>query len=239
LAPHPRERLIVALDYPSLSQAHAMARQLEGLAGHFKIGSQLFTAEGPRALEKLARLGGIFLDLKFHDIPHTVAGAVTAAADLPGVRFLDVHTLGGLEMMRGAVEAIAARRSRPRLLGVTILTSHDERSLQRVGLSGAPEVNALRLAKLARQAGVDGVVASAREVRRIRRSCGEQFLLVVPGIRPAASGKQDQVRVATPGDAIRAGADYLVVGRPITAAPAPAAAAAAIVAEIGQALAAD
>lgn len=239
MAIDPREKLIVALDYPSLAQAYAMARQLEGLAGHFKIGSQLFTAEGPRALEKLWRLGGIFLDLKFHDIPHTVAGAVTAAAELPGVRFVDVHALGGLEMMREAVEALAARRARPRLLGVTILTSHDERSLKRVGLAGKPEANALRLAKLARQAGLDGVVASAREVARIRRSCGRDFVLVVPGIRPAATGRQDQVRVATPGDAIRAGADYLVVGRPITAAAAPTAAAAAIVAEIGQALAAD
>jgi orotidine-5'-phosphate decarboxylase len=236
LVPNPRERLIVALDYPSLAQAVAMARQLEDLAGHFKIGSQLFTAEGPRALEKLARFGGIFLDLKFHDIPNTVAGAVNAAADLPGVRFLDMHTLAGVEAMRAAVEAIEGRKSAPRLLGVTILTSHDERSLKRIGLSGKPEANALRLAKLAHAAGVDGVVASAREAPRIRRSCGTELLLVVPGIRPATAGRQDQVRVATPGDAIRAGADYLVVGRPITGAPSPAASAAAIVAEIGQAL---
>lgn len=213
-----------------------MARQLEGLAGNFKIGSQLFTAEGPRAVEKLGRLGGIFLDLKFHDIPHTVAGGVAAAANLPGVKFLDLHTLGGMEAMRAAVEAIAARRSRPRLLGITILTSHDAGSLRRLGFSGKPEANALRLAKLARLAGLDGVVASAREAPKIRRSCGQDFLLVIPGIRPAGASAQDQVRVATPGEAIRAGADYLVVGRPITAAPAPAAAAAAIVAEIGQAL---
>jgi orotidine-5'-phosphate decarboxylase len=239
LAFHPRERLIVALDYPSLAQAQAMARQLEGLAGTFKIGSQLFTAEGPRALEKLAHFGNIFLDLKFHDIPNTVAGAVAAAADLPGVRFLDLHTLGGLEAMRAAAEAVAARRSRPRLLGVTILTSHDERSLRQVGLAGKPEANVLRLAKLARLAGMDGVVASAREVKKIRRACGSELLLVVPGIRPASAGVQDQVRVATPGDAIRAGADFLVVGRPITGAPAPAAAAAAIIAEIGQALGTD
>jgi orotidine-5'-phosphate decarboxylase len=239
LATHPREKLIVALDYPSLAEAQAMARQLEGLAGCFKIGSQLFAAEGPRALEKLGRYGGIFLDLKFHDIPNTVAGAVAAAAELPGVRFLDLHALGGFEAMRAAVEAVAARKPRPRLLGVTILTSHDERSLRRIGLAGKPEANALRLAKLARLAGLDGVVASAREVRSIRRACGPQFLLVVPGIRPTSAGLQDQVRVATPGDAIRAGADYLVVGRPITGAPAPAAAAAAIVAEIGQALEAD
>lgn len=237
MASRAREKLIVALDYPSLTQALGLARQLEGLAGHFKVGSQLFTAEGPRALEKLARFGGIFLDLKFHDIPNTVAGAVSAAAGLPGVRFLDLHTLGGSEAMRAAVEAVAGRKSRPRLLGVTILTSHDERSLRRVGLSGKPEANALRLAKLARLAGVDGVVASAREIRRIRRACGPSFLLVVPGIRPASAGAQDQVRVATPSEAIRAGADYLVVGRPITNAPAPASAAAAIVAEIEQALA--
>ncbi len=214
-----------------------MARQLEGLAGCFKIGSQLFAAEGPRALEKLARIGGIFLDLKFHDIPNTVAGAVRAAADLPGVRFLDLHTLGGLEPMRAAVEAIRARKSPPQLLGVTILTSHDEQSLRRVGLAGKAAANALRLAKLAKLAGLDGVVASAQEVRPIRRACGPDFLLVVPGIRPASAGLQDQVRVATPSEAIRAGADYLVVGRPITGAPAPASAAAAIVAEIQQALA--
>jgi orotidine-5'-phosphate decarboxylase len=214
-----------------------MARQLGSLAGHFKIGSQLFTAEGPRALDKLARYGGIFLDLKFHDIPNTVAGAVAAAANLPGVRFLDLHALAGQEAMRAAVEAIGARKARPQILAVTILTSHDERSLRRIGLSGKPEANVLRLAKLARQAGVDGVVASAREVRAIRRAAGDGFQLVVPGIRPASAGLQDQVRVATPGEAIRAGADYLVVGRPITGAPSPAAAAAAITAEIGQALA--
>jgi orotidine-5'-phosphate decarboxylase len=231
-----REKLIVALDYPNLSQAFSMARQLEGLAGSFKIGSQLFTAEGPRAVEKLGRLAGIFLDLKFHDIPHTVAASVAAAASLPGVKLLNLHTLAGFEAMRAAVEAIAGRRSRPRLLGVTILTSHDAASLRRLGFSGKPEANALRLAKLARLAGLDGVVASAREAARIRRSCGPNFLLVVPGIRPASASAQDQVRVATPAEAIRAGADYLVVGRPITAAPSPAAAAAAIVAEIGQAL---
>lgn len=214
-----------------------MARQLEGLAGCFKVGSQLFAAEGPRALEKLARLGGIFLDLKFHDIPNTVAGAVRAAADLPGVRFLDLHALGGLEAMGAAVEAVRARKSHPRLLGVTILTSHDERSLRRIGLAGKPAANALRLAKLARQAGLDGVVASAQEIRPIRRACGPDFLLVVPGIRPASAGLQDQVRVATPSEAIRGGADYLVVGRPITGAPAPTAAAAAIVAEMQLALA--
>ena len=214
-----------------------MARQLESLAGQFKIGSQLFTAEGPRALDKLARYGGIFLDLKFHDIPNTVAGAVSAAANLAGVRFLDLHALAGYEGMRAAVEAIGARKARPQILAVTILTSHDERSLRRIGLAGKPESNVLRLAKLARQAGVDGVVASAREVRAIRRATGAGFQLVVPGIRPASAGLQDQVRVATPGEAIRAGADYLVIGRPITGAPSPAAAAAAIVAEIGQALA--
>ncbi|MDE3137838.1 MAG: orotidine-5'-phosphate decarboxylase [Acidobacteriota bacterium] len=236
MASHARERLIVALDYPSLPQALAMARQLEDLVGYFKIGSQLFTAEGPRALEKLARFGGIFLDLKFHDIPNTVAGAVTAAASLPGVRFLNMHALAGLEAMKAAAEAVEGRKSAPRLLGVTILTSHDERSMKRIGLSGKPEANALRLAKLARAAGLDGVVASAREVGRIRRACGPEFVLMVPGIRPVAANVQDQVRVATPGDAIRAGADYLVVGRPITGAPAPTAAAAAIVAEIGQAM---
>jgi orotidine-5'-phosphate decarboxylase len=201
-------------------------------------------------VQKLQHLGPeIFLDLKFHDIPNTVAGAVTAAVGLPGVRMLDVHTLGGLEMMRAAAkardESALPKTQRPRLLGVTILTSMDNTSLRAVGISGTASVRAVKLARLARQAGLDGVVASPHEVRAIRRACGKDFLIVVPGIRPQVgrgSGrsrkrkKDDQARVATPAEAIRAGADYLVIGRPITAAPDPAAAARAILEEIASAL---
>ena len=194
----------------------------------------------------------IFLDLKFHDIPNTVAGAVSAAVGLPGVRLLDVHTLGGLEMMRAAAkardESALAQAQRPKLLGITILTSMDNSSLRRVGISGTASSRAVKLAQLARQAGLDGVVASPHEVRAIRRACGKDFLIVVPGIRPAAgkrSGgpgkrkKDDQARVATPAEAIRAGADYLVIGRPITAAGDPEAAARAILEEIASALPQD
>jgi orotidine-5'-phosphate decarboxylase len=216
----------------------------------FKINIHLFTAEGPSAVQKLQHLGPeIFLDLKFHDIPNTVAGAVTAAVSLPGVRLLDLHTLGGLEMMRAAAEArdesALPKARRPKLLGVTILTSMDNTSLRAVGISGAASVRAVKLARLARQAGLDGVVASPHEVRAIRRACGKDFLIVVPGIRPGVRGvsarpprrkKDDQARVATPAEAIRAGADYLVIGRPITAAPDPEAAARAILEEIASAL---
>ena len=212
----------------------------------FKIGSQLFTAEGPDAVRKIARLGpGIFLDLKFHDIPNTVSGAVLAAASLPGVRLMNLHALGGLDMMRAASRALAAsdKRQRPKLLGVTILTSLDAGAMAKVGISGQPRTRAVQLARLARKAGLDGVVASAHEVAAIRRACGASFLIIVPGVRPGSPGSatpgsrraDDQARVATPAEAIRAGADYVVVGRPITGARDPRAAAAAIVQEIAQA----
>jgi orotidine-5'-phosphate decarboxylase len=204
-----------------------------------KVGSQLFTAEGPRAVEKLAGLGfGIFLDLKFHDIPNTVAAAVSAAAALPGVRMMTLHTSGGLAMMRAAREAVnrgRARKRRAALLGVTVLTSLDGAALRRIGISGSPSSRVLHLARLAKEAGLDGVVASAQEARAIRRACGPRFLIVVPGIRPAAAALDDQARVATPTEAIRAGADYLVVGRPITAAADPRIAAIAIAKEIASA----
>lgn len=202
-----------------------------------KVGSQLFTAEGPRAVEKLAGLGfGIFLDLKFHDIPNTVARAVAAAAKLPGVQLLNVHASGGVPMMRAARDAMAGRKKRPALLGVTILTSLDRGALRRIGISGSPASRAVALARLAKEAGLDGVVTSAHEVEAIRRACGSRFLTVVPGVRPSASIADDQSRVATPADAIRAGADYLVIGRPITGAANPRRAALAITEEIATAL---
>lgn len=210
-----------------------MAERLRGSAEIFKVGSQLFTAEGSSVVEKIADLGfDIFLDLKFHDIPNTVAGAVAAAAKLPRIKMLTLHTTGGLAMMRAAHEAVAGKEKRPALLGVTILTSMDAQTMEAVGLAGTPGNRALSLARLAREAGLDGVVASAHEVAAIREACGPEFLIVVPGIRPASAAVNDQSRVATPAEAIRAGANYLVVGRPITAAPDPRAATDAIRAEI-------
>lgn len=213
-----------------------MARQLRGVAGLLKVGSQLFTAEGPQAVEKLAALGfGIFLDLKFHDIPNTVAGAVAAAARLPKVRLLTVHASGGLKMMQAARDAAGRGKNRPALLGVTILTSLDAPALRGVGFAGSPQSRALALARLAKTAGLDGVVASAHEVRAIRRACGPKFIIVVPGVRPSSALQNDQARVATPAEAIRAGADYLVVGRPITQAAHPRRATLEIVEEIASA----
>lgn len=184
-------------------------------------------------VEKLAEMGfDIFLDLKFHDIPNTVAGAVAAAASLPRVKMMTLHTSGGLAMMRAAREALAGKPQRPALLGVTVLTSIDAQTMESVGLSGTPTSRAVALAKLAKQAGMDGVVASTHEVQPIREQCGPDFLIVVPGIRPASGSANDQSRVATPAAAIRAGANYLVIGRPITAAADPGQAAVAIAAEI-------
>ena len=218
----------------------------------FKINTHLFTAAGPEAVRRIGKLGpGIFLDLKFHDIPNTVYGAVTEAARMPDVRLIDLHTTGDIAMMRAGAEALAkiagAQRHRPQLLGITVLTSLDAAGLARVGISGSPAGTVVKLARLAKKSGLDGVVASPQEVRRIRRACGPDFLIVVPGVRsevraearpdlPQAPKPDDQARVATPGDAIRAGADYLVVGRPITAAADPESAAQAIVAEIADAM---
>lgn len=213
-----------------------MARKLRGAAGLVKVGSQLYTAEGPRAVERLAGLGfGIFLDLKFHDIPNTVCGAVAAAAALPNVRMMTVHTSGGTAMMKAAREALAGKKRQPALLGATILTSLDAGALHSVGISGSPATRAVALARLAKASGLDGVVASAHEARAIRRACGPKFLIVVPGVRPARATVNDQSRVATPAEARRNGADYLVVGRPITEAPNPRAAALSIADEIASA----
>lgn len=202
----------------------------------FKISSRLFTAEGPHAVERLAGMGpGIFLDLKFHDIPSTVAGAVAAAATLPGVKLINVHALGGLEMLQAAAQALPKTHRWPKLLGVTILTSMDASALRRVGIAGPPADRVVKLAWLAQEAGLDGVVASPEEIAAIRRTCKKDFLIVVPGVRPVGSARGDQVRVASPAEAIRAGADYIIVGRPIIAAPDPVAAANAVLEEIARA----
>ena len=238
---HPRSSLIVALDFDSLSIALKFAKQIADLVGMFKIGNQLFTAAGPEAVQQISQLGpGIFLDLKYHDIPNTVAGAVLSAAALPGVQLVNVHALGGTVMLQAAAQAISAGVpmgwDRPRLLAVTVLTSMDSKSMKEVGIGGTAPSRALQLAKLAKKAGADGVVASVQEARAIRKACGREFLIVTPGVRPKdknGSGKKDdQARTATPREAIKAGADFLVVGRPILAAADPRAAVQEVVEEI-------
>ena len=241
---HPRSSLIVALDFDSLNTALKFAKSLADLVGMFKIGSQLFTAAGPAAVKEIAALGpGVFLDLKFHDIPNTVAGAVLSCAAMSGVQLVNVHALGGTAMLHAAAQAISAGvpmgADRPRLLAVTVLTSMDQKAVREVGIGGPPKTRVVKLAKLAKSAGVDGVVASVQEARAIRKACGRDFLIVTPGVRPkgkaSSANGDDQARTATPTEAIKAGADFLVVGRPILAATDPRAAAQAIVEEIASA----
>jgi orotidine-5'-phosphate decarboxylase len=227
-------RLIVALDTPGLPAAETLVERLAGVVSHFKVGSPLFTAVGPPAVEMVRRRGGrVFLDLKYHDIPAAVAGAVGAAARL-GVGLLTVHASGGAAMLRAAAEAArAAGSDRPRIVAVTVLTSLDRAALQReLGVPIAVEGHAVHLALLAREAGCDGVVASPHEAARLRAILGPEALIVTPGIRPPGAAADDQARTATPAMAARAGANYLVVGRPITGAADPAAAAAALLAEL-------
>ena len=234
----PPDRLLVALDVESLRDAEALLGRLDGVVTGCKIGSQLFTAAGPAAVESARKRGfRVFLDLKFHDIPTTVAGAVREAARL-GVAMLNVHASGGVAMMRAAAEAAAKAAAdfaapRPLVLGVTVLTSLDRGTLAReVGVPASVDAHVLHLADRACEAGLDGCVASPREVRALRLALGPQWVIVTPGIRIPAAGADDQTRVATPRQARDAGADYVVVGRPITAAPDPAAAAAEILRQI-------
>ena len=220
-----------------IGPACALARALKGQFGLVKVGNQLFTAQGPGAVRQLAKLvPGIFLDLKYHDIPNTVAKAVAAAAELPRVRLLTLHALGGAEMMFAARKALDGRKNPPKLLAVTVLTSHDQETLERVGIEGTLRDRAVKLAQLAQACGMDGAVASAHEVGAIREVCGQDFIILVPAVRPAGAGTQDQSRVATPAEATHAGADYLVVGRPITAAKNPLLASHQIIQEISEAL---
>lgn len=230
----PKDRLIVALDVPSLDEAARLLDRLQGVVGTYKIGSQLFTACGLAAVELVHKRGGsVFLDLKFHDIPNTVAGAVREAARL-GVFMLNVHASGGSPMLRAAAQAAreAAREFnvvRPLCLAVTVLTSLGRALLQQeLNVPLSVEDHALHLAQLAKTAGLDGSVSSPQEIKTIRNALGREWVIVTPGVRPAGSGAGDQARVSTPEQAISAGADYLVVGRPITAAADPKAAATAI-----------
>jgi orotidine-5'-phosphate decarboxylase len=225
-----RDRLIVALDVPDAAAARGLARRLSGEVGMFKVGSQLFTAAGPGIARELVADGQqVFLDLKFHDIPNTVAGGVAAAAEL-GASLVTIHAAGGTAMIEAAAEA--ARGTSTRVLAITVLTSLDARALEAIGLDGGVEATVTRLARLAAEAGAHGVVASPHEVRVLRAAQGAGFLVVTPGIRPAGAARGDQSRAATPASALAAGADYLVVGRPILAAPDPVAAARAIVLEM-------
>jgi orotidine-5'-phosphate decarboxylase len=233
-----RERVIVALDVTALDAAVALVERLEGTVEWVKVGAPLFTAAGPGAVEALRKRGArVFLDLKYHDIPAAVGSAVREAGRL-GVGLLTVHASGGTEMLRAAAAGAAeAGAERPRVLAVTVLTSLDRARLQReLQVPVAVEGQVVHLASLARAAGVDGVVASPREAGSLRTALGRELLLVTPGIRPAGAAADDQARIATPAAAVRAGADYLVVGRPVTGAPDPAAAAAAIIREIEEAV---
>jgi len=230
------EQLLVALDVDTVAEARALADRLRGVGGGFKIGSRLFTSEGPRFVEELASRGDrVFLDLKFHDIPNTVAGAIAAATRL-GVWMVNVHASGGSAMMRAARAAAdeeAARRGRPAplLIAVTMLTSLDLPALTEIGLIASVTAQVERLAMLTESAGLDGVVASPQEIAIIRRACGPGFRIVTPGIRGAGDAKGDQSRTLSAADALAAGASYLVVGRPIIAAADPRAAAERIAAE--------
>lgn len=216
-----QSRVIIALDYPDQAAAMSLVEQLDPQDCRLKVGKEMFTRLGPQFVDKLIRLNfDVFLDLKYHDIPNTVAAACDAAADL-GVWMVNLHASGGRRMMETAVERLSKRSSPPLLIGVTILTSLSQEELAEIGYPGSPAENVLRLARLAASSGLDGVVCSPLEASAIRQSTNRDFQLVTPGVRPESASLDDQRRVMTPADAIRAGANYLVIGRPITAAPDP------------------
>ena len=209
-------KIIVALDYPSETQALQLVDQLDSELCRLKVGKEMFTHLGPAFVEKLQNKGfDVFLDLKYHDIPNTVAKACTAAADL-GVWMLNVHASGGRRMMEAAANAIANHQNKPLLIAVTVLTSMSQQDLNELGVTSTPAEQALKLAILAQTSGLQGVVCSAQEAALMRLNLADDFLLVSPGIRPAGSKEDDQRRIMTPLDAINAGSNYLVIGRPIT-----------------------
>lgn len=213
--------VIVALDFPQARQALEFAARLDSTQCRVKVGKELFTAAGPQVVEALVKSGfDVFLDLKFHDIPNTVAGACKAAASL-GVWMLNVHALGGEAMLRASREVIDSCANKPLLIGVTILTSLGDSEIMAVGLQGTVGENVLRLAKVAKKCGLDGVVCSSQEAQLLRKQIDSPFALVTPGIRFAGAQKDDQTRVLTPRAALMAGADYLVIGRPVTQADDP------------------
>jgi len=216
-----KERLVLALDVDNFESAEKLVEKLNNYVGVFKVGSQLFTAEGTKVIKIINKKGGkVFLDLKFHDIPNTVARAAEVATKL-GVYIFDVHTSGGYEMMKAAAEAskkisLVLGVRKPLILGVTLLTSINQEILEKeIGVKNKLEEQVVRLAKLAKAAGLDGVVASPWEIKEIRKACGEDFVILTPGIRPVGKSSDDQKRVMTPQKAIKLGADFLVIGRPI------------------------
>ncbi|MBJ6727946.1 orotidine-5'-phosphate decarboxylase [Geomesophilobacter sediminis] len=229
------KKIIFALDVKTFDEVELWAERLTGHVGMFKVGKQLFTSCGPEAVKAITkRAGEVFLDLKYHDIPNTVAMATLEAARL-GAKLSNLHALGGYEMMATTMEKLHQEfpgADRPQVLAVTILTSSNEETLRGVGIELPVPEMVVKLAQLAKKAGVDGVVASPQEVELIRNACGKDFLIVTPGVRPAFASADDQKRIMTPSDAVKAGADYLVIGRPIAAHPDPVAAAKLIVEEI-------
>ena len=230
-----RNKIIFALDVNGLADIDKWSALLAGSVGMFKIGKQLFTSVGPEAVRKVQQNGGrIFLDLKYHDIPNTVAQATVAAARM-GVDLVNLHALGGYEMMATTMAALDKECQggpRPKVLAVTILTSSTEETLRGVGIDHSVPEMVVRLAQLAKSAGIDGVVASPQETPLIRAACGPEFLIVTPGVRPSFASADDQKRIMTPAEAVAQGADYLVIGRPIAAAADPVAAAGMIIDEI-------
>ena len=230
---NPVDKILCALDTKDVAAAVALARDLQGYIGGLKIGLEFFTSAGPSGYDRVAETGmPVFLDLKFHDIPNTVAGAVSSVVPL-GPMMLNVHAAGGRVMLQAAASAadeVAAALgvARPKVLGVTVLTSLEESDLAAIGVPDRVEHQVVRLARLSQDSGLDGVVCSSHEIAAIRRACGEDFTLVVPGIRPKSADKNDQKRIMTPSEAVDLGADYLVIGRAITQADDPVAAARAI-----------
>ena len=229
MKPAADERLIVALDVPTAAEAARRARTLSPAVKHFKIGLELFTGGGPAVFKNIP--GGVFLDLKFFDIPNTMVGALNVAAALNPF-LVNVHALAGPAALEQCARAVKAQKPRPKLLAVTILTSFTGGELKKIGINIPMEKMVSRLCGVALEAGCDGVVASPLEAARLRKEYGKQFLIVTPGVRPAWSAKNDQQRIATPADAIRNGADYIVVGRPILSAPKPLEAAKMVIEEI-------
>lgn len=214
-------KIIVALDYPESKPALELVSRLQPSLCRLKIGKELYTAAGPLIVEQCMQRGfDVFLDLKFHDIPNTTAQACKAAASL-GVWMVNVHALGGRKMMEAAHEAVANSIRPPKLIAVTILTSMSQEDLAEIGIHDTPATMVLRLAKLAQDSGLDGIVCSAQEATLLRKQCGDGFLLVTPGIRPADATSDDQSRIMTPSEALKNGSNYLVIGRPITKASDP------------------
>lgn len=230
---NPGPQIIVALDYADSGAALELVSGLDSSMCRLKVGKEMFTRFGPTFVEQLAAKGfDVFLDLKFHDIPNTVAAACAAVADL-GVWMTNVHAAGGRKMMETAKDRLQQMENPPMLIAVTILTSLGQKDIEEIGYPGTPAENVVRLAQLTESSGLDGIVCSPLEVQEVRQLVGSEFRLVTPGVRPASSGQDDQTRIMTPKDALSAGSDYLVVGRPITQANDPMSALRNILTEIG------